>query len=77
MPTLEFEWCITEDWETPAKGEAWHDAKSYEDACIAACEHIGGRKDALCRYVQTKHGIIIDHGSHTRFGLVRQKEDGR
>lgn len=70
-----WEWCITEDWKKPAKGEEWHEAESYHEAAQAAGDHIGGRKDGLWRFVQTKNGIIIDHGSHTRFGLVRQKGD--
>lgn len=70
---MTWQWCITEDWKTPAKGETWHEATSHEAACRAAGERIGGRKDSLWRFVQTEHGIIIDHGSHTRFGLVRKK----
>jgi hypothetical protein len=68
-----WEWTITEDWKTPAPGEEWHTEKNYADACHAAGDRIGGRKDCLWRFVQTEHGTIIDHGSHTRFGLVREK----
>lgn len=67
---MTWEWCITEDWKTPAKGEEWHDAGSYEAACEAGLEQGAGR---YTRYVQTPNGIVIDFGSHSRFVLVRKK----
>ena len=74
---MKFEWCVTEDWENPAKGEEWHDAESYDAATAAFYARMGPFPAwVLFRFIQRENGVVIDFGSHRRFGLVRQKEDG-
>jgi len=68
-----FEWAITEDWETPARGESWHEATHYDSACRAAVEMLKRRIGSIrsIRFVQTARGTVLDVGSHTLFGIVK------
>lgn len=69
-----WEWCITEDWENPAKGEEWHEAQT-RGAVYDAMSNKVGHKDNMWRFILRGDLLIIDYGSHTRFGLVREKEE--
>jgi hypothetical protein len=71
----DYEWCITEDWETPVKGEEWHEADSPEDAQRQFYDKMGPFPNwSIFRFIQKKGRTIIDFGSHERFCMIRRKE---
>lgn len=75
---MKYRWCITIDWETPAKNEVWHKAHTRKTAFAALCRRWAKLKltnSGYCRSIMHKGGVVYDFGSYVALGRIEKLKD--
>lgn len=75
---MKYRWCITTDWETPAKNEVWHKARTRKTAFAALRKRWAKLKlynAYYCRRITHKGGGVYDLGSYGTFGRIEEIKD--